>query len=69
MKSSGNTALARLICDEGTAKRARQILSESLEAGETAIAAFEGTDTQWNVEIHFETPPDEAAMRRLVATR
>lgn len=68
MKSSGNTAVARLICDEGTAKRVANLLSESLEAGEAAIAAFEGADTQWAVEVHFETPPEEAALRRLVAT-
>ena len=68
MKSSGNTAVARLICDEGTAKRVANLLSESLEADEAAVAAFEGTDTQWAVEVHFETPPDEAALRRLVAT-
>ena len=68
MKSSGNTTVACLICDEGTAKRVANLLSESLEAGEAAIAAFEGTDTQWAVEVHFETPPDEAALRRLVAT-
>ena len=44
MKSSGNTTVARLICDEATAKRLADLLSESLEAAETAVAAFEGTD-------------------------
>jgi ribosomal protein L11 methyltransferase len=68
MKSSGNTAVARLICDEGTAKRVANLLSESLEAGEAAIAAFEGPDAQWAVEVHFEEPPDEPALRQLVAT-
>ena len=68
MKSSGNTAVARLVCDEGTARRVANLLSESPEAGEAAIAAFEGAGTQWAVEVHFETPPDEAALRRLVAT-
>jgi ribosomal protein L11 methyltransferase len=68
MKSSGNTTVARLICDEGTAKRVANLLSESLEASEAAIAAFEATDAQWAVEVHFETPPDEPALRRLVGT-
>lgn len=68
MKSSGNTTVACLICDEGTAKRVANLLSESLEAGEAAIAAFEDSDTQWAVEVHFEAPPDQAALRRLVAT-
>src|SRR6266404_1619948 len=66
MNFSGNTTLARLACDEPTAKCLADRLSERLEA-ETAIAAFEGTDGRWNVEIHFEAPPDEAAVRRLIA--
>ena len=66
MNFSGNTTLARLACDETTAKRLADRLSERLEA-ETAIAAFEGTDGRWNVEIHFEASPDEAAVRRLIA--
>ena len=68
MKSSGNTSVARLICDEGTAKRVANLLSETLEAGDAAIAAFESPDAQWAVEVHFEAPPDEQALRRLVAT-
>ena len=66
MNFSGNTTLARLACDETTAKRLADRLSERLEA-ETAVAAFEGTDGSWNVEIHFEAPPDQAAVRRLIA--
>ena len=68
MKSSGNTTVARLSCDEGTAKRVANLLSESLDASDVAIAAFEGADAQWAVEVHFETPPDEPALRRMVAT-
>jgi ribosomal protein L11 methyltransferase len=68
MKSSGNTTVARLSCDEGTAKRVANLLSESLDASDVAIAAFEGADAQWAVEVHFETPPDEPALRRIVAT-
>jgi ribosomal protein L11 methyltransferase len=67
MNKSGNTSLARLACDEKTAKRLSDTLSETLEADETAVAAFEAPDGQWIVEIHFETPPDEAAIRRLIA--
>jgi ribosomal protein L11 methyltransferase len=66
MNSSGNTTVARLVCDEGTAKRLADVLSEGLDASETAVAAFEGLEGRWNVEIHFETPPDEAAVCRLV---
>jgi len=61
------TTLARLVCDETTAKRVADLLSESFEPGETAVAAFEGLDLRWAVEAHFEVPPDEAAVRALVA--
>src|ERR1044072_8951199 len=68
MKSSGNTTVARLVCDEGTAKRVANLLSESLEADEAAIAAFEAPGAQWAVEVHFGAPPDQPALRQLVAT-
>ncbi len=66
MHNIGNTTVARLVCDEKTAKRLADLLSEGLDAAETAVAAFEGLDGGWNVEIHFEVPPDEAAVRQLV---
>jgi len=55
------TTLARLICDEATAKRLADSLSEQFD--EAAAAAFEGTDGHWNLEIHFEKPPDQHAVR------
>jgi ribosomal protein L11 methyltransferase len=66
MHNTGNTTVARLVCDEKTAKRLADVLSEGLDAAETAVAAFEGLDGRWNVEIHFEVPPDEGAVRQLV---
>jgi ribosomal protein L11 methyltransferase len=66
MNSGGNTVVARIVCDETAAKRLADSLSERFEPSETAVGAFEGTDGRWNVEIHFETPPDEAAVRRVV---
>lgn len=60
------TSLARLVCDENTARRIADLMSESFEPGETAVAAFEGTDLRWAVEVHFEDPPDEAAIQALV---
>ena len=68
MKSSGNTSVARLVSDEATARRVADLLSESLEAAESAIAAFEGAGGQWTVEVHFESPPDETALRALVGS-
>src|SRR6185503_3880409 len=67
MNRSGNTTLARLVCDEKTARRVADSLSESFDSSATAIAAFEGIDRRWNVEIHFEHPPDEVTVRNLVA--
>jgi ribosomal protein L11 methyltransferase len=59
-----STVLARLACDETTAKRLADALSDHFESA--ATAAFEGTDGHWNVEIHFEEAPGEHAVRRLV---
>ena len=66
MNFRGNTTLARLVCDETTAKRLGDGLPEHFDDSETAVAAFEGTDGRWNIEIHFEKPPDQPTVRRLV---
>ena len=60
MNSRGNTTLARLVCDERTARQVADLLSDNFDSAATAVAAFEGTDRRWNVELHFGTPPDEA---------
>ena len=60
------TTVARLICDESTARRLASYLGESLDSEETACAAFEGEDGRWQLAIHFRTAPDEAALRELV---
>jgi ribosomal protein L11 methyltransferase len=60
------TTVARLFCDEKTARRLASFLGESLDADDSACAAFEGDDGQWQVAIHFRHPPDEAALRELV---
>jgi len=58
------TTLLRLVCDEATARRLAEQLSERFE--EAATAAFEGTDGGWNLEVHFEGAPDQAAVRLTV---
>src|SRR5256885_1306680 len=60
------TTLARLACDERTAKRIADVISERLDSAATAVAAFEDAEGGWNVELHFDAPPDEAAVRALV---
>lgn len=60
------TTVARLRCDETTARRVATYLGESLDAEDTACAAFEDDSGQWQVAIHFRIPPEEAALRDLV---
>jgi len=60
------TTVARLVCDQQTARRISDYLGESLDADDTACAAFEDDDGQWQVAIHFREAPDEAGLRALV---
>ena len=62
-----STTVARLACDQPTARRIAAYLGEIFGADDTACAAFEGDCGQWEVAIHFRTPPDEAAVRAQVA--
>ena len=59
------TSLARLSCDEPTARRIAAYLGEIF--GDAACAAFEGANGQWQVAIHFNAPPDETHLRAQVA--
>lgn len=53
--------------DEATAKRIVDVLTETLLEGEAAVAAFEGQGGRWDITVHFAEPPDEPAIRELVA--
>ena len=59
--------VARLACDEPTARKLAGALDESLGADGTVCAAFEGDGGRWQVAVHFRAPPDAAAVRALVA--
>jgi ribosomal protein L11 methyltransferase len=59
-------AIARLSIDEARARHIADVIAESLDPAETAVAAFEKSG-RWIVEIHFVRSPDEAAIRGLVA--
>ena len=63
------TTVARLLCDEKTARRIADYLGESLDANDTACAAFEDDKGQWQVAIHFREPPDEERSARPGAAR
>jgi ribosomal protein L11 methyltransferase len=60
--------LARLACDEITARRLIDVLADSLDPDDCACAAFEADGGQWGVEIFFRTPPDKKAVGALVAS-
>ena len=60
------TTVARLSCDEPIARRLAAFLGESLDAADSACAAFEDDAGRWQVAIHFRTMPDEASLRDLV---
>src|SRR5687768_733913 len=58
------TTIARLDCDEQTARRLAATLGEL--SGDAAIAAFERGAGRWAVEITFDATPDEPAVRAMV---
>lgn len=60
------TTVARLACDQPTARRLAGYLGESLDPESTVCTAFEGDDGQWQLAVHFRQPPDEASLRALV---
>lgn len=60
------TSVARLICDESTARRLATYFSECLDPDDTACAAFEGDDGRWQLAIHFRAAPNDAALRALM---
>ena len=60
------TSVARLICDEATARRLATFFSECLDPEDTACAAFEGDDGRWQLAIHFRETPNDAALRALM---
>ena len=62
-----STTVARLACDQPTARRLAAYLGEIFGADDTACAAFEGDGGQWHMAIHFRDQPDEANLRAQVA--
>ena len=55
------------IGDEPTARRVVDLLNESLDDDQAALAAFERADGRWDISAHFAEPPDQASIRELVA--
>jgi ribosomal protein L11 methyltransferase len=55
------------IGDERTARRVVDLLNESLDDGQAAVAAYERADGRWDINLHFAEPPDQASIRELVS--
>jgi ribosomal protein L11 methyltransferase len=58
---------ARLVTDEASARQIMIVLGEVLDPATSSTAAIEEKDGRWAVEVHLLRPPDEAALRGLVA--
>jgi ribosomal protein L11 methyltransferase len=55
------------IGDERTARRVVDLLNESFDDGQAAIAAFERSDGRWDISAHFAEAPDQSSIRELVS--
>ncbi|NVO12643.1 MAG: 50S ribosomal protein L11 methyltransferase [Rhodoplanes sp.] len=61
------STVARLVTTEPLARRIADLLGESFDPEETAVAAFEMPDERsWGVDVYFEHEPDHEAVRELV---
>ena len=72
---NGAAHVMRLRCDQAIARRVADIVVETFDPMDTAAAAFEEAATTrswssgpWIVEVYFGLPPDEDAVRALIAT-
>jgi ribosomal protein L11 methyltransferase len=63
--ATGRSAL--LAADRATAQRLADFLTESLEEQDVAVAAYEAANGGWAVAVYFSAPPNETALRALVA--
>jgi ribosomal protein L11 methyltransferase len=61
------TVVARLATDTLSARRIIDIVGETFDTLEAVAAAHEDGPGRWTVAIHFRDPPNETALRALVA--
>ena len=59
------TTVARLACDEPTARRLASYLSETLDSEDAACAAFEGEGGRWQLAVHFRAVSGRSGLARL----
>jgi ribosomal protein L11 methyltransferase len=61
-----HTVVARLACDEPTARALAAALDETLDPDDTVSAAFADDAGRWQMAVYFRDAPDEDAVRTLV---
>jgi ribosomal protein L11 methyltransferase len=61
------TTVARLAADEATARHVMDLVAESYDTLAAVAGASEEGPGRWTVAIHFRDPPNETAVRALVA--
>jgi ribosomal protein L11 methyltransferase len=61
------TSVARLAADETTARHVMDLVAESFDPLAAVAGASEEGPGRWTVAIHFRDPPNETAVRALVA--
>jgi ribosomal protein L11 methyltransferase len=63
----GVTCVCLTLADEASARRAADILVETFDNNDAAVAACENAQGGWDISIHFSVAPDQTAVRDLVA--
>jgi ribosomal protein L11 methylase PrmA len=63
-----STTVARLVADEATAHRIIDLVAESYDPLAAVAGVSEDGPGRWAVAIHFRDPPNEPAVRALVAS-
>jgi ribosomal protein L11 methyltransferase len=61
------TTVAQLAADEATARRIMDVVAESFDPLAAVAGASEDGPGRWTVAIHFRDPPNQAAVRALIA--
>src|ERR1700685_2200273 len=64
---TGITCARLVLADEAAARGIADVLTESFDNNDAAVAAFENAEGGWDITVHFAAPPDEPAVRELVA--
>jgi ribosomal protein L11 methyltransferase len=66
-RTQSATVVAQLETDLQTAQRIADLVAETYDADAAAAGIFEQGDGRWGVALHFSAPPNETAVRALVA--